>query len=192
MNSSGHNGRRAFPKKMLAVVLLLVFSLPAWARSYRVSKFNSTIHVEEDGSVRIQEQISFVFSGSYQGVYRTIPVDYPGTAGSNYTLFIKVDQVTDENGNKLKYEKSTKQGTLKLKIFVPGAEDAEKTVNIEYSSPNATRFFEDHDEFYWNVTGNDWPVPIGHATAIVYFPPNATDKLRAQAFEGIYGASEHG
>ena len=178
--------------KMLALVLLLVFSLPALARSYRVTKFESTIHVDEDGSARIQEQITFAFSGVYQGVYRTIPVDYPGPAGSNYTLFIKIDQVTDDGGNKLKYEKSTSNGTLKLKIYLPGAADSEKTVSIEYSTPNATRFFVDHDEFYWNVTGNDWPVPIGHASAIVYFPAEATDKLRAQAFEGIYGASEHG
>jgi uncharacterized membrane protein len=178
--------------KLLALLLLLVFSLPAMARSYRVTKFESTIHVDKDGSARIQEQITFAFSGSYQGVYRTIPVDYPGPAGSNYTLFIKIDHVTDDSGNKLKYEKSTSNGTLKLKIFVPGATDSEKTVNIEYSTPNATRFFVDHDEFYWNVTGNEWPVPIGHASAIVYFPADATDKLRAQAFEGIYGASEHG
>jgi uncharacterized membrane protein len=178
--------------RMMALVLLLVFSLPALARSYRVTKFESTIHVEGDGSARIHEQITFAFSGSYQGIYRTIPVDYPGTAGSNYTLFIKVEQVTDENGNNLKYEKSTSNGTLKLKIYVPGAIDAERTVNIEYSSPNATRFFADHDEFYWNVTGNDWPVPIGHVSAEIYFPADATGQMKAQAFEGIYGASDHG
>ncbi len=74
-----------------ALVLLLVFSLPALARSYRISKFNSTIHVDEDGSARVQEQITFVFSGEYQGIYRDIPVDYPGPSGSNYTLFVKLD-----------------------------------------------------------------------------------------------------
>ena len=59
-------------------MLLLAFSLPAWARSYHISKFNSTIHVDEDGSARVEEQITFVFSGEYQGIYRDIPVDYPG------------------------------------------------------------------------------------------------------------------
>jgi uncharacterized membrane protein len=176
---------------MLAVVLLLACTVPGWARSYRVSRFNSTIHVDEDGSARIQEQITFVFSGAFQGVYRDIPVEYPGPAGSNYTLFIKLDQITDDSRNKLKYEKRTSNGYLKLKIYVPGASDSTKTVNIEYSAANATRFFEDHDEFYWNVTGNDWPVPIGQASAIVFFPPEATGKLRAQAFEGIYGSSDH-
>ena len=71
-------------------MLLLAFSLPAWARNYHISKFNSTIHVEEDGSARVEEQITFVFSAIYQGIYRDIPVDYPGPSGSNYTLFVKV------------------------------------------------------------------------------------------------------
>jgi hypothetical protein len=172
-------------------VLLLVFSLPAWARNYHIAKFNSNVHVAEDGSARVEEQITFVFNGVYQGIYRDLPVDYPGPGGSNYTLFVKVDSITDDSGNKLKYEKKTSNGFLRLKVFVPGAVDATRTVTIEYSVANGTRFFEDHDEFYWNVTGNDWPVPIEQASATIYFPAEASGKLRAQAFEGIYGSSQH-
>ena len=184
----GHGHRR---KKTLVILAVLLFCLPAWARSYRISNFSSTIHVDEDGSARVQEQITFVFSGEYHGIYRDIPVDYPGPAGSNYTIFVDLGPITDGDGNKLKYEKNSSGGFLHLKIYVPGAVNATKTVSIEYSVANGTRFFEDHDEFYWNVTGNDWPVLIEHASAMVYFPPQATDKLRVQAFEGIYGSSEH-
>jgi uncharacterized membrane protein len=188
---TGHSQFRLISAAQVLAVLLLVFSLPAWARSYHISKFNSNIHVEEDGSARVEEQITFVFSGVYQGIYRDLPVDYPGPSGSNYTLFIKVLSVTDDNSNKLKVEKKTSGGFLHLKIYVPGATDATRTVNIEYSVANGTRFFEDHDEFYWNVTGNDWPVPIEQASAMIYFPPETSGKLRAQAFEGIYGSSQH-
>jgi uncharacterized membrane protein YgcG len=188
---TGHSRSRAFAAIQILAVLLLACSLPAWARNYHIAKFNSNIHVEEDGSARVEEQITFVFSGVYQGIYRDLPVDYPGPSGSNYTLFIKVLSVSDENGDKLKVEKKTSGGFLHLKIFVPGATNATRTVNIEYSVANGTRFFEDHDEFYWNVTGNDWPVPIEQASAMIYFPPETSGKLRAQAFEGIYGSSEH-
>lgn len=190
MKFTGHSRRWAFAAQVL-IVLLVVFSLPAWARSYHISRFNSNIHVEEDGSARIEEQITFVFKGVYQGIYRDIPVDYPGPSGSNYTLFIKLDSITDDSGNTLKYEKKTNNGFLHLKIYVPGATDASRTVNIEYSVANGTRFFEDHDEFYWNVTGNDWPVPIEQASAMIYFPSEASGKLRAQAFQGVYGSSQH-
>ncbi|HXO37473.1 MAG TPA: DUF2207 domain-containing protein, partial [Candidatus Acidoferrum sp.] len=191
MKATDHSRSRAVSAgKLLVVLLALVFSLPAWARSYHISKFNSNIHVKEDGSARIEEQITFVFSGEFHGIYRDIPVDYPGPSGSNYTLFIKVGAITDDSGSKLKFEKKTSGGFLHLKIYVPGAADATRTVNIEYSAANATRFFEDHDEFYWNVTGNDWPVPILEATAIIYFPAEASGKLRAQASEGVYGSNQ--
>ena len=172
-------------------MLLLACSLPAWARSYHISRFNSVIHVDDDGSARIEEQITFVFSGEYHGIYRDIPVDYPGPSGSNYSLFINVGAITDDSGEKLKVEKKTSGGFLHLKIYVPGATDATRTVHIEYSVANGTRFFEDHDEFYWNVTGNDWPVRIEQASAIIYFPAETSGKLRAQAFEGVYGSSQH-
>ena len=149
MKLTGHSQSRLFSASQVLAVLLLVFSLPVWARSYHISKFNSNIHVAEDGSARVEEQITFVFSGIYQGIYRDLPVDYPGPGGSNYTLFVKVNSVTDDSGDKLKVEKKTSNGFLHLKIFVPGAVDATRTVNIEYSLDNATRFFEDHDEFYW-------------------------------------------
>jgi uncharacterized membrane protein len=192
VKTSGHRRAPAFLwGKTIALAVLLTAGLPALARSYHISNFNSVIHVDEDGSARIEEQITFVFSGSFQGIYRNIPTDYPGPAGSNYSIFIKVGDITDENGNKLRVEKSNRGGLLKLKVYVPGAADATRTVNIDYSVANATRFFEDHDEFYWNVTGNDWPVPIDHAAAVIYFPPNSTGKLRAQGFEGIYGSSQH-
>ena len=151
--------------------------------------FISTIHVEEDGSARISEKITFVFVGEYHGVYRDIPVDYPGPNGTNYSLFIKIDSITGDDGAPLKYEKHTSGGYLKLKIYVPDAINVSRTVNIEYSVANATKFFDDHDEFYWNVTGNDWPVPMDHVATSVYFPDKASGGLRAQAFSGPYGSA---
>jgi uncharacterized membrane protein len=185
----GHSRSRvSFAGKIVFALLAVLVSLPAWARSLRVTKFATTIHVEEDGSARVNEQITYTFTGQYQGVYRDIPMDYPGPSGTNYTLFIKLDSITDDSGNKLKYEKKTSNGFLHLKIYVPGATDATSTVNIEYSVANGTRFFEDHDEFYWNVTGNDSPVSIESASATIFFPPNSSGQLRAQAYQGTYGS----
>lgn len=173
-----------------ALFLVVLFTLPAFARNWRISDFHSTITVDKTGGIFVIERISFVFSGSYNGIYRTIPVEYPGPGGTNYHLFLKIESVTDEAGQPLKYESSRQGAYRKLKVYIPGAEDTSKTVLITYSSPNATRFFDDHDEFYWNVTGNDWPVPIDHASALVQFPPNTAGSLRAQAFTGVYGSHD--
>ncbi len=170
--------------------LLLLTASSAMARSISVTRWVDTLHVDEDGSARVSEQITYTFNGAYHGIYRDIPVEYPGPKGSNYTLFVKVNRITDASGTPLKYEKKVSNGYLKLKVTVPGAVDSEKVVNIEYTVSDAVKFFEDHDELYWNVTGNDSPLPIQYAAADAFFPPSTAGSLRAQAFSGVYGSKE--
>lgn len=171
--------------------LLLLSASSAMARSITVTRWVDTIHVDNDGSARVSEQITYTFDGSYHGVYRDIPVEYPGPrgTGTNYSLFVKVNQVADSLGTPLKFEKKTSNGYLKLKITVPGAVDSDKMVNIEYTVSNAVKFFEDHDEFYWNVTGNDSPLPIQYAAVDAFFPSETSGSLKAQAYSGVYGSS---
>ncbi len=181
--------------------LLILFSLLALAatasaqgRSWRVTDFKDTISIGADSSALVSERITVAFTGAWHGIHRTIPVEYPGPHGTNYTLFLEVLNVTDENGNKLKYDSSKSGADRDLKIYIPGAVDTTRVVNIDYRARNGVRFFDSNNdsyaEFYWNVTGNDWPVPIDHASAFVTLPENAAGGLRAQAFTGAYGSKE--
>jgi uncharacterized membrane protein len=183
-------------RRLLYVFLLLALAASAAAQphNWRVTDFNDTISVAADGKALVSEKITLTFVGQWHGIHRTIPVEYPGPQGTNYTLFVDVISVTDENGNKLKYD-STKSGNHRdLKIYIPGAVDTTRVVNIDYSVRNAVRFFDNgndnYAEFYWNVTGNDWPVPIDHASAFVTLPENAAGALRAQTFTGAYGSKQ--
>ena len=171
------------------VLALLVCCGAAQAKSWRVTDFQDNITVDRDGSAVVAERITLAFVGAWHGINRTIPIEYPGPNGTNYELFLTVTSVTDGNGGKLKYESSTSNGARDLKIYIPDAVDATRTVEITYRVRNGARFFQDYDEFYWNVTGNDWPVPIDHASATVRFPAGASGSLRAQAFTGVYGST---
>jgi uncharacterized membrane protein len=172
------------------VAFLLTLCAPLFAKSWRVTDFNDAISVAEDGSAVVRERITLSFEGEWHGIHRFIPVEYPGPRGTNYTLFLNITGVTDGDGGKLKYESSRSNGLRDLKIYIPDAVDTARVVEITYTVRNGTRFFEDHDEFYWNVTGNDWPVPIDHAAATVSFPSSAAGSLRAQAFTGVYGSAQ--
>ena len=155
--------RGAYTNRRL-LVLLLVLSVAviasAQSRSWRVADFKDTISIAADGTALVSEKITLTFVGEWHGIHRTIPVEYPGAEGSNYTLFLEVLSVTDENGNKLKYDSSKSGAYRDLKIYIPDAVDATRVVNIDYSVRNGIRFFdssgESYAEFYWNVTGNDW------------------------------------
>ena len=156
-----------------------------------MADYSDTINIGVDGSTAVRERLTLVFIGEWHGIHRFIPVEYPGPSGTNYTLLIDVVGVTDAAGQKLKYESHITHGLRDLKILIPDAVDTTRTVEIAYNVRNGIRYFEDHDEFYWNVTGNDWPVPIDHASALVSLPSAAAaGSLRAQAFTGVYGSAE--
>lgn len=192
---SWNPGRRRWGWLLAALLLL---AAPAFARSWKISHFDARYTVGDDGTVLIEEEIHPLFEGTFNGLVRYIPVEYPGPDGTSYKLFLKVDSVTDESGQKIKFQQSTlteetRNGPyhqfLVLKIFAGGT-DTERTIRITYRAANAVRFFKDHDELYWNVTGNDWKVAIDSASAFVALPSAAAGQLKAQAFTGAFGSRE--
>jgi uncharacterized membrane protein len=51
-------------------------------------------------------------------------------------------------------------------------------------------FFEEHDELYWNVTGNRWAFPIDEASATVRLEFDAPrDELMVEGYTGRYGSN---
>ncbi len=160
-------------------------------KELRIEDFHTDVTVLPDSSVDVTEKIEAHFlGGPWHGLYRTIPVEYVGPGGFNYSLFLSVKSITDASGHKLKYESKRERHYLKLKIYVPDADNSTKTINIEYTVSDALRFFDDHDEFYWNVTGDEWDIPIQSASAHIVLPTKA-EHIRANSFTGAYGSRAH-
>lgn len=168
-------------------LLAMLFALPAAAREYSLKDFNEQVTINANGTVEVTEIMEFSFKGSYQGVFRTIPVEYTTPQGLNYTLLLEPLSVTDDNNQSLKYEQTREGRYIKFKIFVPNAENATRTVMLRYRLLDAVFFYEDHDELYWNVTGDQWPVPIQSASAHIELPFGTTG-LHAVAYTGVFGS----
>ncbi|MFZ3217081.1 MAG: DUF2207 domain-containing protein, partial [Candidatus Acidiferrales bacterium] len=120
-------------------------------------------------------------------IYRTIPVEYTNPEGLNYTLLLDQISATDSDGHKLRLEQEREGRYTRLRIYVPGAEDSTRTIELHYRVLDALRFFPDHDELYWNVTGNEWENPIELATAQIELPAGVTG-LHAVAYTGANGS----
>ena len=173
-----------------ALFAAMVFPLTApavAARQLKIQKFSAEIFVQSDSALDVTETIEANFIGSWHGLYRTIPVEYTTPQGFNYTLFVKFEGANDAAGQPLKVESSRDRHYLKWKIYVDDASDAVRTIVLHYRVTNALRFFEDHDELYWNVTGDEWDVPVENASAQILLPPGVTG-IRALAFTGAYGS----
>jgi len=176
------------PHRKALLALLICCASPAAAqRSYTIERFDAAIRVNKDASIDVTETITARFVGSYNGLYRKVPVIYRMPQGLNWTIGMSLQSVTDSSGRRLKVETSREQHYIKFKIWVPGAANATRTIVLHYRATNGLRFFEDHDELYWNITGNEWDVPIRAASAHVELPAGA-EGVRAIAFNGAYGS----
>jgi uncharacterized membrane protein len=176
----------------LLVICLAVFLavLPAFTavRQLVIQHFDDEVVVSEDGTIDVTETIEARFSGeNWHGLYRMIPTEYTNDAGLNYSLLIDHITVTDSDGRSLKYDQSREGRYTKFKIYISNADDSTNTVMLHYRVLDAIRFFEDHDELYWSVTGNDWEVPIEFASAHIGLPAGVTG-LHAVAYTGATGS----
>jgi hypothetical protein len=86
-------------------------STPAVAqeRSLAIERFHATIQVEPSGTIQVAESIVARFTGSWNGIYRTIPVKYRTAQGLNWTLGLELQDATDEDGRPLRVEASREQ-----------------------------------------------------------------------------------
>ena len=66
-----------------------------------------------------------------------------------------------------------------------------QTYLITYQVENTILFLQDHDELYWNVTGNHWKAPIREASVEVNLAvKNQSKKSLGACYTGVYGSSE--
>src|ERR1700739_1647785 len=148
--------------------LIFLVSFPIHAEEIR--NFYSEIFISKDGSVNVQEDIEYDFEGELRhGIFREIPYKYQ-IGIKNYNLRMDVEGVTDFDEIPYKYKVSRGGGRITVKIGEPDKEvSGVHEYRIQYIVDGAIVFFKDHDELYWNVTGNEWRIPIKKASAKIYF-----------------------
>ena len=192
MQSHLTGGRALLRAAVIACACVLAPTVAsAQERTLQIRAFDAEYHVTERGELLVTERITAHFTGSWNGIYRVIPIRYAMDNGSDYTLALHLGGATDEHGTALRTEVERDGALLKVKAWIPGAHDATHTLVLTYRVDNALRFFEEHDELYWNVTGSSWDYPIDSVTARVFLPRSATN-VRSTAFLGAAGSREAG
>jgi uncharacterized membrane protein len=173
-------------------VNLIFFTSPVLAQYFTINKFHSDIMIQEDSSIIVKETIDVEFHQQRHGIYREIPFKYRDDFGKVITTPTRVLSVTDGSGKAWKYKVERIGSVINVRIG-----DARKYVEgrwtyiITYEVENVILFFRDHDELYWNVTGNDWKAPIKEASALVFLTTKEKGKnLMAAGYEGGYGSKE--
>ncbi|MCX6782059.1 MAG: DUF2207 domain-containing protein [Candidatus Magasanikbacteria bacterium] len=169
---------------------LLLIASPVFAEE-KIDKFVTDIQLHSDATINIEESIAYDFGDAERhGIFRDITIGYKARGG-NYKLRVSDISVVDEKNNPYTFTTSYSGSNLQIKIG-----DAETLITgkhiyrIRYTVGRAINYFKDHDELYWNATGNGWEVPIGEAETIVRLESDLPDSdVTRTCFFGPYGST---
>jgi len=185
--------------RVFACLVLLLAALGApWCPALAaeaVTSFASWVAVLPDGRLQVTETIAVAAEGREirRGIYRDFPTVYPHPEPWAQALGL-VRRVgfsvrgAMRDGAPEAFAIRPRPGGVRVYL---GREDAllppgPHTFTLAYETTDQLGFFADHDELYWNVTGQGWTLPILRAACEVALPPGAR-LLGAEAFTGFSG-----
>jgi uncharacterized protein (TIGR04222 family) len=178
-----------------AVVAFLFFVLPVVGLAdERILSFASDISIFVDGGMRVRETIRVRAEGVNirRGIFRDFPTDYRDRIGNRYRVGFDVLGVTRDGRPESYRRESMSNG---VRIYIGDANvflaAGEYEYELTYRTTRQLGFFEDHDELYWNVTGNGWDFPIDQASARVELPaPVPVNALTIEGYVGPTGSTD--
>lgn len=187
----GEGGGRA----LLALVfaLLTIFSALPAAAEETINSFTANVTLLIDGAVDVIEIIEVNAEGSSirRGIFRDIPTVLVNDDNSRQRSNLEVISV-ERDGRPEPYAiEGLGGGYQRIRIGDADVflQHGTHRYTIRYTMTRMARLFEDHDELYWNATGNYWEFPILRAVATIKLPAGAVISDLA-GYTGAVGSTE--
>ena len=175
---------------MAVAAAFVLLPAPAHAdEGWVITSFDASYVIDADGTVDATEDIRVDFGPLQKhGIFRDIPVQYAYDDANN--RLIRLTGISVDDGTSPHPFEVIDNGT-NLRIKIGDADtliSGEQRYQIRYTINRGLNPFDDHDEFFWNVTGNDWPVPIESAMAQVRIEEPAVQRITC--YEGPAGSKQ--
>lgn len=180
------------PAAAVAVMWWCALATPLRGQTERILNYHSDIELQNDGSLVVQETIEVQSRGQQirHGIYRDFPTHYRDHAGNQYVVgFELLGAARDGQPETTRVENRANGKRIYLgdanRMLAPGR----YTYGITYTTTRQLGFFADHDELFWNVTGNGWVFPIAAASATVRLAGNIpAEKVELSGYTGPQGS----
>ncbi|KPF45705.1 DUF2207 domain-containing protein [Rhizobium sp. AAP43] len=172
-----------------AFLLLLWMACGAQAEEV-IRDYHADIAVAADASIEVTETITVEAEGNNikRGIFRDFPLYALDQKGFRREVDFELISV-ERDGQPENHR--TESITGGIRIYTGSADvflrPGEYTYKITYRTGRQIRYFDDHDELYWNTTGNGWMFSIKRARATVTLPGNAVP-TKTTYFTGAMGS----
>lgn len=185
-------------KKRISWFLLtiLVFALLSTAYAdERILDYHANITVHKDGSVQVHETICVRSEGDKirHGIFRDFPTGYRSPLGFRKWVDLRVLDAREVGNSSRQFATENLTNGVRIKVGDPDTliPPGDHTFELTYVVTQELGFFADHDELYWNVTGNGWAFPIDSVTADVSLPaPVEASNLKLAGYTGAMGSHQ--
>ncbi len=139
---------------------------------------------DPQGELRVIERINVNFSDNNHGILRAIPERY-----KNHSLQLHINKISSDTNAPTDYDTYTSNGNTVLKIGDPdrtvtGAQE----YTIDYTLRNVISFYNDHDELYWDVNGDQWEQSFQNVSVTLHLPKDLKTKQQL-CYAGAFGST---
>ncbi|MCP4376559.1 MAG: DUF2207 domain-containing protein [bacterium] len=174
---------------LIVITAAMVMGVNSAIAKEEILLFHSHIVVNPDSSLTVTETITVRAEGKNikRGIYRDFPTN-KASIWYNHRNGFEVLSV-QRDGRDEPYHFEQQQDHLRVYF---GKEDVMLKSGVykytlQYKTTRQIRYFEEHDELYWNVNGTQWMFPIQKIQAIVKLPNSATPSGPLEAYTGSAG-----
>jgi len=176
----------------MLVLLAWAGGTPAALADERILSFDETVTVNADGSMYVRETIRVRAEGNKirRGIFRDFPTIYSGSDGHQYVVGFAF-QGASLDGRPAQWHAENRDNGVRIYVGNPSelVPSGEHTYELVFRTDRQLGYFADHDELYWNVTGNGWDFPIDRVTARLELPAQIpANEIKLEAYTGPQGA----
>lgn len=149
--------------------------------NFTITKFDAEYSLGRDGENRSTLAATWRITANFppnqnRGIATIFVKKY-----DNHPTSFSLQSVTDEQGKTLEYNWNGDELRIgKKDVYVQG----EKTYVIKFTQRDVTKHYDNtgRDEFYWDVIGNEWRVPMENVRVSVKFDESLQAARRGEAF----------
>lgn len=186
-------------KLLVSFLTFTVMMFPAFAanRSLYWDSIQADIYINDDSSLSVVEKLDYVFTGEWNGGYRSINLKGLDEI-SNVEVWEEKLQYLEGSLDKYHFTAVKKDGRLEIKwrsrspgrLDEPLYQDTRKTFILRYRVEGAINYLDGNDELYWKAIFEERDGVVKQGRAIVHFPIKVDPaRLKVALFTGAVGAA---
>ncbi len=163
-------------------------SVSADVNDFVITQFDADYTLSRDdpqGELQVKESIQVTFSDQNHGILRALPNSY-----RKQSLGLQIDGIARDDASE-QWSTYQSNGNTVLKIGDPNRTiTGAHTYVVEYTVHNVINFYDDHDELFWDINGDQWEQTAQHVSVVVRLPGGVEQQRDPICYIGSFGSAE--